>query len=525
MVIFATFVFDGGPAVAHPLGNFTINHLVKVAVGRGTLRVRYVLDMAEIPTFQVMRAHDASGVMTAAELRSWAQDEIAAIAPALHVNADGDAVALRPARPSVATRPGAGGLPTLYWVEDFRASVTRSVAKVTIEDTTFPDRIGWKDVDVLPATEPTDELRHYPNALLGSPRDLTSVEIDVHPNGLRVLALDSGDGAQTAPPVSAMRMNALSDLLARGTKDPWIVVLTMFAAIGLGALHAAEPGHGKTLMAVSLVGARATTQQAILLASGLTLAHTAGVLILGGALLVAANWIVPEAIYPWITLLSGVTVVVLGAAALRRFVLGRRGVGHNHGHGDGHDHGHSHDHDQSLPAGGAPLDFRGVMLVAMGGNIAPCPAALVALLAALALHEVGFGLAVVVAFSLGLAAVLTILGIALVRGAVWISHRPQFDKITTYAPLVSACVISVIGAVMLGQGAAAGAFDAPPFAVAALAIAAVAAFALSPGHAHGHEPTRPTAAVDHKGRPLPDLEREGRPLREFEDVKQQGVAI
>lgn len=474
--------------MAHPLGNFTINHLVKVAVTGKALHVRYVLDMAEIPTFQVMRSRDASGVMTPVELHAWSRDEIAAIAPDLKITADGSPIALQASTPAVTTRRGAGGLPTLYWVDDFSAALPRSIQALTVDDATFPDRIGWKDVVVSPATEPTDELTHYPNALLGSPRDLTSVVIAFEASGPRVTP-SGGDGiVQGSAPVSALRMNALSDLLARGTSSPWILVLTLLAAVGLGALHAAEPGHGKTLLAVSLVGARATAKQAILLASGLTLAHTAGVLVLGGALLVAANWIVPEAIYPWITLVSGCTVVALGAISLRRFVLQSRGADHSHEHAPGHNHGHSHDH--ALPAAGAPLDFRGVMLVAMGGNIAPCPAALVALLAALALHQVGFGLAVVVAFSIGLAAVLTALGIALVRGAAWISRRPQFAIVTSYAPLVSACVISIIGVVMLGQGAASGAFAAPPFAVAGLALAAVAAFALSPGHRHAHEGLR-----------------------------------
>ena len=161
------------PALAHPLGNFTINHLVKVAVGRGDVRLRYVLDMAEIPTFQVMRSRDASGVMTPAELRAWSRDEIEAVAPDLKVFADGNGVELQASTPTVTTRRGAGGLPTLYWVEDFRSAMPRSIRTLTVHDATFPDRIGWKDVVVAPATEPTDELTHYPNALLGSPRNLT----------------------------------------------------------------------------------------------------------------------------------------------------------------------------------------------------------------------------------------------------------------------------------------------------------------------------------------------------------------
>jgi nickel/cobalt transporter (NicO) family protein len=471
------------PGQAHPLGNFTVNHLVKINVHSRVVDVRYVLDMAEIPTFQVMRSRNTSGRLDSTQLRDWARDEVGQIESSLYVAAGQKTLLLSPESPTATLRSGAGGLPTIYLTENFRGVLPPGAGRLTVADRTFPGRIGWKDIVVAPATEPTDELRHYPSALVGSPRSLTAVDISVLPGGLRVTPLAVEPGADSVrQKVSQVRSNALSDMLARGTRNPWLVALTLFAAIGLGALHAAEPGHGKTLLAISLVGARATPKQAVLLAIGLTLAHTAGVLLMGALLLLAARWVVPESIYPWITLLSGVAVTVLGATALTRFVRARRGRAHEHGSASkhGHDHPHAISND-------APLSFRGVMLVAMSGNIAPCPAALVVLLAALALHEVGYGLAVIVAFSIGLACVLTGLGIALVRGAAWISSRPAFDRLAAYGPLASACVISVIGAVMLGQAAAAGAFHAPPALVVLLVLTAIALTAFSPGHGHSPE--------------------------------------
>jgi ABC-type nickel/cobalt efflux system permease component RcnA len=154
------------------------------------------------------------------------------------------------------------------------------------------------------------------------------------------------------------------------------------------------------------------------------------------------------------------------------------------GHGHGHEHGHEHHHH--VPAGSAPLSFGSVVLVAMTGNIAPCPAALVVLLAALALHQLGYGLLVIVSFSIGLAAVLTGLGIALVRGAAWLSDKPGLEKAIQYGPLVSAAIIATIGAVMLGQSAAASSLHAPAGLVALLVLAAIAGFAFSPGHVHTH---------------------------------------
>lgn len=456
--------------------------MVKISVAHGVVGVRYVLDMAEIPTFQVMRSENASGRFNAAQLDAWARDEVKEIQPSIFLGAGASRLMLMPERHAATIRSGAGGLPTMYWTATFGAKLPLGANRITVRDDTFAGRIGWKDIVVAPATEPTDELRHYPSALIGSPRSLTAVNIDILAGRLHVTPLAIESGSAAPQKASQVRSNALSDMLARGTSNPWFVVLTLLAAIGLGALHAAEPGHGKTLLAVSLVGARATPKQALLLALGLTVAHTAGVLLLGAVLLLAARWVVPESIYPWITLASGAAVTALGASALARFVKSSRGRAHEH------DHAHAHHHDRlSTITGDGQLSFRGVMLVAMSGNVAPCPAALVVLLAALTIHEVGYGLAVIVAFSIGLACVLTALGIACVRGAAWISSLPALARLAAFGPLASACVISVIGAVMLGQAAAAGAFDAPPALVVLLALSAIALAAFSPGHTHSHE--------------------------------------
>jgi nickel/cobalt exporter len=478
------------PAACHPLGNFTINHMVELRQHGAALRVRYVLDMAEIPTFALMRSRSASGALDASGLSAWAASEIAVAQAGIDIEADGARLTLAPdGIPSVHTRPGAGGLPTLYWREDFLAHPGATHA-LSVTDQTYPDRIGWKDVVVWPASEPTAELTHYPSALLASPRNVSAATLSRSARGAWIASTAGAAATAANAGQSQLRSNALADMLARGPSSALVVVLTLLAAIGLGALHALEPGHGKTLLAVSLVGARATPKQALLLAAGLTLAHTAGVLLLGLALLSAAQWIVPEAIYPWITVASGIAVIWLGANALARFVRSRRGDAHDHGHAEDHqhDHGHghgAHGHNHAIP-GNAPLSFRNVMLIAMGGNIAPCPAALVVMLTALTLHQLGYGLVIIVAFGVGLAAVLTGLGIAIVRGAALIARSPKVERLLAYGPCLSAAVISVIGAVMFGQGLASGIIQVPAWSVIALTIAAIAGYAMRPGHVHGH---------------------------------------
>jgi len=466
--------------IAHPLGNFTINHLSEIAFKGERANLRYVLDMAEIPTFAAMREVTADGKMDRAQLASWARAEAQLLAPQLHLTAAGAPLVLIVDRESARTRPGAGGLPLLYFTLDAHATLPRGGkrAKLSFSDETFAERLGWKDVVVAPATEPTHELLAYPSALIGSPRNLLSVDIALSASDRATVTnaevADAVSGG--APPQSAVRSNQLSDMLARGTSDWTFVLLTLLVAIALGALHALEPGHGKTLLAISLVGARATVKQAGILAAALTVAHTIGVIALGIAINIFKGYFVPEAIYPWITLLSGAAIAIIGARAVQRQLQSRPAPatvpahshdhghshdrGHTHDHGHIHDHGHTHDHGlddleharlHAIP-GNAPLKFGGTVWAAMSGGIAPCPAALVVLLAALALNEVTYGIFVIIAFSFGLAATLTGLGIGVVRGASWLQGRRGFEFFMRYGPLVSALMISTIGAYMVGQG-------------------------------------------------------------------------
>jgi ABC-type nickel/cobalt efflux system permease component RcnA len=506
---------------AHPLGNFTINHLSELRFSGNRASVHYVLDMAEIPTYQAMREATPDGVMNAAQLAAWAKSQSAQLLPELHLSADGTAVPLALDATSARTKPGAGGLPTMYVTLDAHAALPADAGtarRLTYDDATFPGRLGWHDVIAGSQTEPTRELTAYPSALIGSPRQTTSVAIALGPNGVaRVTATPNANAhAMTAggPVVSQLRSNQLSDMLARGTNDWAFVALTFLVALVLGALHALEPGHGKTLLAVSLVGARATVKQAAILATALTIAHTIGVLALGIAINLFKGYFVPESIYPWITLVSGVAIAVVGARAVQKQILNRQPLAHahahdhaathphehdhvhsahgSHGHGHTHgpDHGHAHVHDDleharshALP-GNAPLRFGGTVWAAMSGGVAPCPAALVVLLAAVALNQVAYGIFVIVAFSFGLAATLTGLGIAVVRGASWLQGRPQFERFVTYGPLVSAIVISAIGAIMVGQGFDERGISVSPLVVTLLTALAIAGYAFSHPFAH-----------------------------------------
>ena len=457
-------------AGAHPLGNFTINHLAVLRPSEGTLHVHYVLDIAEIPTFQVMHA---SGDWTPAQRRAWEAGEAALVASGLSIRADGIALVLHLERTSAATRPGAGGLPTLYWTGDYTAPLSHGAA-VSLRDSVYADRrIGWKDIVLPGLSDPTDELRSYPSALIGSPRHNDTATFDVLAGGRVGNVRVAGDADASWAPASIVRASALSDLFSRSDQTPLLVFLTVLAAFGLGALHGLEPGHGKALLAFTLVGARATFKQAAILAGALTFAHTIAVLLLGALLFFAAGF-ATESLFTWITLISGAAVAVIGARALSVAVAR---AAHEHAHHHHHDGGDGHSH--AIPGSG-PLHFPSAVVAAMSGGIAPCPAAIVVLLTALHLHRIGYGLFLIVVFSLGLAAILTGLGMAVVHGAAWLQRRSGFARLARIAPFVTAGVISIIGAVMLAQGLAERGIPIPGPATIAFTLFCVLAAAFFP---------------------------------------------
>jgi ABC-type nickel/cobalt efflux system permease component RcnA len=212
-----------------------------------------------------------------------------------------------------------------------------------------------------------------------------------------------------------------------------VVALSLLIAFALGGLHALSPGHGKTVVAAYLVGSRGTARHALLLGAVVTASHTIGVFLLGIVTLALSKAIVPEKLYPAIQLLSGLTIVAIGGSLfVRRW---RRRTPEEHGHS------HAIEVPESAPTASA------LLALGVSGGILPCPSALVVLLSAIALHRVGFGLVLIVAFSAGLAAVLSGIGILVVRAGRLLS---RFDAAGGWArrrlPAFSALLIGLLGA-------------------------------------------------------------------------------
>jgi nickel/cobalt exporter len=238
------------------------------------------------------------------------------------------------------------------------------------------------------------------------------------------------------------------------------VGLILLASLGIGALHALEPGHGKSIMGAYLVAARGGVRHAFLLGLVVTVTHTIVVFLLAtGALVLAGRFATSEVTF-WLELVSGLLVLGVGIwMILTSFNVPRPlgphelGHGHVHHHGHAHNHGHvhhgGHTHDVSVPEGRSPLGFWSLLAVGASGGLVPCPAALAALLAAVSLGRTGTGIAVVGAMSLGIAATLIAIGILFVQARRVMSRVFDSRRLTVHVPRFSAVLIAVLGTVLI----------------------------------------------------------------------------
>jgi ABC-type nickel/cobalt efflux system permease component RcnA len=251
-----------------------------------------------------------------------------------------------------------------------------------------------------------------------------------------------------------------------------VIVTSILFAFALGCFHALSPGHGKTVVAAYLVGSRGTPRHAFLLGTIVTLTHVAGVFALGLIVLFGSKYVIPEHVYPWLGFASGLLIACMGLwqftrryAALfaRRTSEGHFHDGHYHIHtADGHLHDHEHDHGHHHGPGGhtheMPDKITPGSLIALGvsGGIVPCPSALIVLLAAIALNRTAFGLVLIIAFSIGLAAVLIVIGILMLRARGLFDRFELKNSWLQRLPVASSLFITVLGMVMAVQALTAG---------------------------------------------------------------------
>jgi len=503
-------------ALAHPMGNFSVNHYSKISLENDRVRVRYFIDLAEIPTYQELQQANisATGIdPNSAAVINYVAARGAELSRGLALDLDGKLVVLRLVSSGVIFPPGAGGLPTMKMGFVYEAAYPSNLSaadreKVALHyaDNNYPGHSGWKEIVALatagsllrssvPATDRSGELSNYPTDLLTSPPQVleaslvaalpalrTAVENAqqirasrpvASPNQARAIAAEPHkqaakpalagpqESSQTASTVMHLQANQqltprskFTELIQEEHLSVWFLFTAALIAIGLGGLHALEPGHGKTIVAAYLVGSKGTARHAVLLGMIVTASHTAGVFALGAITLYASRYIVPEQLYPWLGVLSGITIAGLGCYMLMRRLTGTA-TDHSHAPGEAHGHWMFWKRQKDTQADGAVVQASGTaqtvsltQLLTLGitGGIIPCPAALIVLLSAFALHRVGLGFFLIVAFSIGLAGVLIGFGMLMVYARRFMTHLRIDGPLTKrWLPVASSCFITILG--------------------------------------------------------------------------------
>lgn len=462
-----------GPVAAHPLGNFSVSRYTAIHLDERSVELRYVVDLAEIPTFQELQAQGVVADPAHPGALAYAARKADALRAGLRLEVGGQALTLERHAVEILFPPGAGGLPTLKLGARYRATLPppRGTAALSYRDENYADRAGWKEVILtagpgvtlvvssVPEQDRSQALADYPADLLDSPPQDTAAHALFTRDGIVVADVPSAPTAPTAGD-QALRPNrqaagdvGLPRLLQATSGGVGVILLALVVAAGLGALHALEPGHGKTMVAAYLVGSRGTAWHAVVLGVVVTASHTAAVYALGAATLYASRYVVPERIYPWLAVATGVTIAGLGLYLLGQRSRGEHAHGHDHhdhdrvhhhhGHEHGHDHAHGHHHHD--PA----VSLKQLFTLGVTGGIVPCPAALVVLLGAVSLGRIGFGLVLIVAFSAGLAAVLIATGLLVIHARrILLAASGEGRIVTRWLPLTSAALITLVGVAM-----------------------------------------------------------------------------
>jgi nickel/cobalt transporter (NicO) family protein len=429
-------------ASAHPIDEYVQNTYIDLAPDSTMLQIDLTPGVLVAPEVMTLIDADGDGEISEAEGEAYAKD---AVLPDLSLAVDGEPQHLTLVDSSFPTPLDMGG--------------GMGTIRLWVAPETPPGSPGDHSLSYRNDHEPIDNSKYLVNAFRASDEvEISNQDRDELQHAIQVdytIAPDapatSGDAVDASTDAAASGVSErgqwLAGYLYETTLSPWLLVAGLGLSALLGGLHALTPGPGKALVAAYLIGNRDTVRHAAALGGIVTLTHTASVIAVGLLALLAGQYILPDLLVPALEVGAGLLVVALGARLVR--ARWRTRGGHHH-----HDHGHRHHDDDHhhLPNG----DARPGDLLAMGvsGGLVPCPEALGVMLIAIGLGRIGLGLALIVAFSLGLAAVLIAIGILLVRcKSRWLDRlgKPG-DAWQRLLPLVSAVVVTLLGVGIMLKG-------------------------------------------------------------------------
>ncbi|MEU7838158.1 High-affinity nickel-transporter [Nonomuraea sp. NPDC049129] len=415
---------------AHPMGNLSVNHYDGLSVFLDRIEDTAIIDSAEIPTLQ--QRQGASGPPDAYAARACGE-----LAGAVRGQAGDRPLAWRVTSASFAYRPGAAGLPTSRLTCRLSAPlrVDRPLT-LTFANPYRGEAVGWREITAsgsgvrlsassVPTRSVSGELHAYPVDLLSSPLDVRQARFTVEPGSGGLGAPARVPGADVLTRYTGLLADRLNSLVGADRLTVPLGLLALLVSLVLGAVHAALPGHGKTVMAAYLAGCDGRVRDALAVAATVTLTHTAGVIVLGVLLSVSAS-IAGETVLGWLGVISGLLIAAIGTALLRSAV--RPASQHGHGHGHGH----------FAPSG------RGVVGLGVAGGLVPSPSALVVLLGAMALGRTAFGIVTVVCYGLGMALTLLAAAVA-VRRLADLTLTKRLYRLRPYTATITAVLVLLVG--------------------------------------------------------------------------------
>jgi ABC-type nickel/cobalt efflux system permease component RcnA len=497
--------------VASLLGNFTINQYCGLTLASESLGVHYVVVFGQLPALHELHLADAdkNGVTTQSERDAYVGQLAPGFANELTLRVDGVAVPLHATRWTSSLPTEQGGF-SLRIDVNFEGTlpVAQGAASRKLEfiNENYSGRLGWHEIVVAPAAGlSVYDTNAYNSSLTGGLVDALQALPAAGPLDERSIHMTFGaktplqskplgarsDGInvpKTMQPAEAMKLASanppgnwierrtrlLVDAISDPTIEPGVAFLALLGALLLGAVHALSPGHGKTIVGAYLIGSRGTPRHAVFLGVTVTVTHTLGVFALGFATLYASRFIVPERLFPILSLISAILVLGMGItlliqrARIARDALAQASAGpvtrframapmaaapgmspnlifapgaqaldptmHSHGGGPMHSH---------LPP--EKITWRSLLALGISGGLVPCPSAMVLLLAAVALNKTAYGMLLVSAFSVGLAMTLTVVGLTFLYARNRFSRPQEGHQWAEWMPVLSAGTITVLG--------------------------------------------------------------------------------
>ena len=299
-----------------------------------------------------------------------------------------------------------------------------------------PDRVGGGAAPASVGPAPAAPVAGAPVATLGAPA--------AAPDAPLATAAAVPGGVSDGDLPSIFRATDLT---------PTVLLVSLLTAIALGAGHALSPGHGKTLMAAYLVGTRGTPLHAAGLGLSVTVSHTLGILVLAGLVVGAEDVLPADVVARDAPVVAAASFLVIGgwmlAGELRRRRRHPDHVDHDLRDDGVHAHPHPHPHPTS-----STISWRGLAFLGLAGGLIPSTSALLILLGSIAAGRPAFGVVLVVAFGLGMAIVMTGIGLGLVlaRGRLdRVAVGRPFGRLGAAVPMLAACLVILVGLVLTIQ--------------------------------------------------------------------------